>query len=698
MEKYLWIGFIGAVIALLFAVIQRKKVMSYSEGNATMQKIAKSIREGANAYLKHQYSTVAKVFAVVFVILAIIAFASGGSMLSKFTPFAFLTGGIWSMLAGLIGMKIATNANARTAQAASEGLNRGLRVAFSSGSVMGFTVVGLGMLDISLWLVGLYFIAGITDPVELGNIMVMNGIGASFMALFARVGGGIYTKAADVGADLVGKVEAGIPEDDPRNPAVIADNVGDNVGDVAGMGADLYESYVGSIISASALGVAAFGGELKAMALPMIMAALGILASIIGTFFVRTGESTDQRTLLSALRRGTNLSALIIAVAAFFLVRGVLGTEYTGIYFAILAGLVAGVLIGASTEYFTSDTYKPTQGLADTALTGSATIMIGGLGLGMLSTILPIVIVAVCILVAYYVSGGAASTSMGLYGIALAAVGMLATLGITLATDAYGPVADNAGGIAEMAGLEPEVRERTDALDSLGNTTAATGKGFAIGSAALTALALIASYIEKVQEVGAAVTFNDFSVMTPVVLVGLFVGACLPFVFAALTMQSVGRAAQSVVVEVRRQFKEIVGLMDGNADADYARCVDLCTKASLHEMILPTVVGIVTPIVVGMILGYKGVVGMLAGATVSGFLLAIFMANSGGAWDNAKKYIESGVHGGKGSDAHKAAVVGDTVGDPFKDTSGPAINILIKLLSMVSIVFAALVVNFSIIK
>lgn len=698
MENYLWIGFVGAVLALLFAMVQRKKVMSYSEGNATMQKIAQSIREGANAYLKHQYTTVAKVFVVVFVILAIIAFASGGEMLSKFTPFAFLTGGIWSMLAGLIGMKIATNSNARTAQAASESLNRGLRVAFSSGAVMGFTVVGLGMLDISIWFTILRFGAGITDPVQLGNIMVMNGIGASFMALFARVGGGIYTKAADVGADLVGKVEAGIPEDDPRNPAVIADNVGDNVGDVAGMGADLYESYVGSIISASALGVAAFGGELKAMALPMIMAALGILASIIGTFFVRTGESTDQRTLLSALRRGTNLSALIIAVAAFFLVRGVLGTEYTGIYFAILAGLVAGVLIGASTEYFTSDTYKPTQGLADTALTGSATIMIGGLGLGMLSTILPIVIVAVCILVAYYVSGGAASTSMGLYGIALAAVGMLATLGITLATDAYGPVADNAGGIAEMAGLEPEVRERTDALDSLGNTTAATGKGFAIGSAALTALALIASYIEKVQEVGAAATFNDFSVMTPVVLVGLFVGACLPFVFAALTMQSVGRAAQSVVVEVRRQFKEIVGLMDGKADADYARCVDLCTKASLHEMILPTVVGIVTPIVVGMILGYKGVVGMLAGATVSGFLLAIFMANSGGAWDNAKKYIESGVHGGKGSDAHKAAVVGDTVGDPFKDTSGPAINILIKLLSMVSIVFAALVVNFSIIK
>ena len=695
MEKVLvLLTFLGSVIALVFALVTAKKVLKFEEGTPLMQKISASIREGANAYLKRQYTIVAIFFACMFVVLCIMA-ATG--LLTWFVPFAFVTGGFFSGLSGFIGMRIATKANCRTANACRTSLNRGLRVAFSAGSVMGFTVVGLGLLDISIWFTLLKFVFKL-DPSAITSAMLTFGMGASSMALFARVGGGIYTKAADVGADLVGKVEAGIPEDDPRNPAVIADNVGDNVGDVAGMGADLYESYVGSIISASALGVAAFGGELKAMALPMIMAALGILASIIGTFFVRTGESTDQRTLLSALRRGTNLSALIIAVAAFFLVRGVLGTEYTGIYFAILAGLVAGVLIGASTEYFTSDTYKPTQGLADTALTGSATIMIGGLGLGMLSTILPIVIVAVCILVAYYVSGGGASTAMGLYGIALAAVGMLATLGITLATDAYGPVADNAGGIAEMAGLEPEVRERTDALDSLGNTTAATGKGFAIGSAALTALALIASYIEKVQEVGAAVTFNDFSVMTPVVLVGLFVGACLPFVFAALTMQSVGRAAQSVVVEVRRQFKEIVGLMDGNADADYARCVDLCTKASLHEMILPTVVGIVTPIVVGMILGYKGVVGMLAGATVSGFLLAIFMANSGGAWDNAKKYIESGVHGGKGSDAHKAAVVGDTVGDPFKDTSGPAINILIKLLSMVSIVFAALVVNFSIIK
>ena len=695
MEKLLvLLTFLGSIVALVFALITAKKVLKFEEGTPLMQKISASIREGANAYLKRQYTIVAIFFACMFVILC--AMAAFG-LLTWFVPFAFITGGFFSGLSGFIGMRIATKANCRTANACRTGLNRGLRVAFSAGSVMGFTVVGLGLLDISIWFTLLKFVFKLA-PSEITSAMLTFGMGASSMALFARVGGGIYTKAADVGADLVGKVEAGIPEDDPRNPAVIADNVGDNVGDVAGMGADLYESYVGSIISASALGVAAFGGELKAMALPMIMAALGILASIIGTFFVRTGESTDQRTLLSALRRGTNLSALLIAVSAFFLVRGVLGVEYTGIYFAILAGLVAGVLIGASTEYFTSDTYKPTQGLADTALTGSATIMIGGLGLGMLSTILPIVIVAVCILIAYYVSGGSSSTAMGLYGIALAAVGMLATLGITLATDAYGPVADNAGGIAEMAGLEPEVRERTDALDSLGNTTAATGKGFAIGSAALTALALIASYIEKVQEVGAAVTFNDFSVMTPVVLVGLFIGACLPFVFAALTMQSVGRAAQSVVVEVRRQFKEIVGLMDGKADADYARCVDLCTKASLHEMILPTVVGIVTPIVVGMILGYKGVVGMLAGATVSGFLLAIFMANSGGAWDNAKKYIESGVHGGKGSDAHKAAVVGDTVGDPFKDTSGPAINILIKLLSMVSIVFAALVVNFSLIK
>ncbi|MBQ8275184.1 MAG: sodium-translocating pyrophosphatase, partial [Clostridia bacterium] len=593
------------------------------------------------------------------------------------------------------GMKIATASNARTANACREGLNKGLRVAFSAGSVMGFTVVGLGLLDISVWFFLLKFVFKLS-PAEVTGAMLTFGMGASSMALFARVGGGIFTKAADVGADLVGKVEAGIPEDDPRNPAVIADNVGDNVGDVAGMGADLYESYVGSVISACALGVSAFG-SVTAMALPMILAAVGIVCSILGTFLVRTKEDASQKQLLRALSRGTNFSAILIAVAAFPMVYFVLGKENWTVYFAILAGLVAGVLIGQSTEYYTSDSYKPTRNLAATSETGTATIIIGGLSVGMLSTLLPIVIVAVCVLVAFYVSGGASSASAGLYGIALAAVGMLSTLGITLATDAYGPVADNAGGIAQMAGLDHKVRERTDALDSLGNTTAATGKGFAIGSAALTALALMASYIDKVKTIeGGLEKVADLSITTPTVLIGLFVGACLPFVFAALTMNSVGRAAQSVVKEVRRQFKEIVGLMDGKADADYASCVDLCTKASLREMVLPTVVAVAVPIIVGLVLGCAGVVGMLAGATASGFLMAIYMSNAGGAWDNAKKYIESGVHGGKGSDCHKAAVVGDTVGDPFKDTSGPAINILIKLLSMVSIVFAAVVVNFSI--
>ena len=657
-----------------------------------MQKIAKSIRAGANAYLKRQYSVVAIFFGGMFVLLCVMAACK---LLTWFVPFAFVTGGFFSGLSGFIGMKIATLANSRTANACREGLNNGLRVAFSAGSVMGFTVVGLGLLDISVWFFILKFIFKL-DPAMISTTMLTFGMGASSMALFARVGGGIFTKAADVGADLVGKVEAGIPEDDPRNPAAIADNVGDNVGDVAGMGADLYESYVSSVISASALGVSAFSGSIKAMAVPMLLAALGIVMSIFGTFFVRTGESIDQKVLLKALRRGTNLSAVAIAVIALPVVWLVLGRENLGLYFAILAGLLAGILIGLSTEYFTSDTYKPTRKLASTSETGSATIIIGGLGLGMKSTVLPIAIVSVSVLCAFFVSGGAGSTSMGLYGIALAAVGMLSTLGITLATDAYGPVADNAGGIAEMTGLPPEVRERTDALDSLGNTTAATGKGFAIGSAALTALALIASYIEKVKTVDAAVTFEDFSLMNPVVLIGLFIGGCLPFLFAALTMESVGRAAQSIVVEVRRQFKEIKGIMEGKADPDYATCVDLCTKSSLREMILPTIVAVVTPIAVGLILGYKGVVGMLAGATVTGFLMAVFMSNSGGAWDNAKKYIESGEHGGKGSEQHKAAVVGDTVGDPFKDTSGPAINILIKLLSMVSIVFATLVVNYSI--
>jgi K(+)-stimulated pyrophosphate-energized sodium pump len=694
MDIYLVIAiFVGAILALVFAVIMAKRVMSFDEGTERMKKISASIRSGANAYLKRQYTIVLIFFAVMFVILGAMAIFG---LLTPYVPFAFVTGGFFSGLSGFVGMKIATAANARTANACRTGLNKGLRVAFSAGSVMGFTVVGLGLLDISIWFTLLKYVFNL-DASGITSAMLTFGMGASSMALFARVGGGIFTKAADVGADLVGKVEAGIPEDDPRNPAVIADNVGDNVGDVAGMGADLYESYVGSVISCAALGVAAFSGngdmQFKAMAIPMIMAALGIVCSIIGTFFVRTGEKAEQKLLLKALSRGTNLSAILIAVAAFPLIYFILGQENWTLYWSVLAGLIAGVLIGKSTEYFTSDTYKPTKKLASKSETGSATIIIGGLGLGMLSTALPIIIIGIAVLVSFFVSGGSASVGKGLYGIALAAVGMLSTLGITLATDAYGPVADNAGGIAEMSGLEPEVRERTDALDSLGNTTAATGKGFAIGSAALTALALIASYIDKIHSMEPSVTYDSFSVMNPLVLIGLFIGACLPFVFAALTMDAVGRAAQSVVIEVRRQFKNIKGLMQGKADPDYAKCVDMCSRSSLKEMILPTVIAIVVPIVVGLVLGFYGVVGMLAGATASGFLMAIFMSNSGGAWDNAKKYIEAGNHGGKGSDQHKAAVVGDTVGDPFKDTSGPSINILIKLLSMVSIVFAALVVQ-----
>jgi K(+)-stimulated pyrophosphate-energized sodium pump len=692
MEKLLvGLTFAGSILALAFAIAMACKVMKFSEGNDLMKKISSSIRKGANAYLKRQYKIVAIFFAVMFVVLGVMAMFG---VLTPYVPFAFITGGFFSALSGFIGMKIATFANARTANACQTGLNRGLRVAFSAGSVMGFTVVGLGLLDISVWFFILKFVFKLT-PEAITSAMLTFGMGASSMALFARVGGGVFTKAADVGADLVGKVEAGIPEDDPRNPAVIADNVGDNVGDVAGMGADLYESYVGSIISACALGIAAFH-SIEAMALPMLLAAVGVVCSILGTFFVRTKEGATQKQLLGALARGTNFSAILIGIVSFPIVYFVLGAANWKIYFAILAGLIAGVLIGQATEYFTSDSYNPTKKLAATSETGTATIIIGGLSVGMLSTLLPVIIVAICILVAYFVSGGAQSSSMGLYGIALAAVGMLSTLGITLATDAYGPVADNAGGIAQMAGLDEKVRERTDALDSLGNTTAATGKGFAIGSAALTALALMASYIDKINTIdGGAEAISNLSITNPSVLVGLFIGACLPFVFAALTMNSVGRAAQSVVVEVRRQFKEIKGLMQGEAEADYASCVDLCTKASLREMVLPTIVAVIVPIAVGLILGCTGVVGMLAGATASGFLIAIFMSNSGGAWDNAKKYIESGVYGGKGSENHKAAVVGDTVGDPFKDTSGPAINILIKLLSMVSIVFATVVVNFS---
>ena len=692
---------VGAVVALLFAFFLSRRVMKADEGTDLMKKIAGAVRKGANAYLKRQYTGVAIFFAVMFVILLILAIAG---FLTPFVPVAFLTGGFFSALSGFIGMKIATYANGRTANSASKSLNAGLRIAFSAGGGMGFVVVGLGLLDISIWYFFLKFWYSTVDVMQneaaqvqaITSAMLTFGMGASSMALFARVGGGIFTKAADVGADLVGKVEAGIPEDDPRNPAVIADNVGDNVGDVAGMGADLYESYVGSIISTAALAVAA-GLGFKGVVIPMSMAAIGILASIIGTFFVRTKENASQKNLLGSLRLGTWISAALIAVAAFPLIYFGLGAEKIGFYFAILSGLLAGILIGVVTEYYTSDSYKPTKKLAGTSSTGPATVIIGGLSLGMLSTVLPVVIVGASVLASYFLSGGSDSYNNGLYGVGLSAVGMLATLGITLATDAYGPVADNAGGIAEMAHMGEEVRKRTDALDSLGNTTAATGKGFAIGSAALTALALIASYIAEIQVLKPDFNFN-LTITNPPVLIGLFIGGVLPFLFAALTMDAVGRCAQKIVVEVRRQFREIKGLMTGEADPDYASCVDICTRSAQREMIAPAIVAVAAPIIVGLILGVNGVAGMLAGATVSGFILAVMMANSGGAWDNAKKYIESGEYGGKGSDNHKAAVVGDTVGDPFKDTSGPSINILIKLLSMVSIVFASVVLSFSLIK
>ncbi len=699
---------VGSVLALLFAFYLARKVTRAPEGTDLMEKISLAVRKGANAYLKRQYTGVILFFAVMFIILLILALTG---YLTMFVPFAFVTGGFFSGLSGFIGMKIATAANARTANAARNSLNSGLRIAFSSGAVMGFVVVGLGLLDISFWYYFLKF--WYSDPAHLTlaagqlledaqiqaitSAMLTFGMGASSMALFARVGGGIFTKAADVGADLVGKVEVGIPEDDPRNPAVIADNVGDNVGDVAGMGADLYESYVGSIISTAALAVAG-GFGFQGVTIPMVMAAIGILASVIGTFFVRTKEGATQKNLLSALRRGTWISAAIIAVASFPLIYFGLGKENIGFFFAILSGLIAGILIGLTTEYYTSDSYRPTRKLSGTSLTGPATIVIGGLSLGMLSTVLPVIIVGVSVLVSFTVSGGAGSIgdvsfNQGLYGVGLSAVGMLSTLGITLATDAYGPVADNAGGIAEMAGLGEEVRERTDALDSLGNTTAATGKGFAIGSAALTALTLIASFIAEVKVIDPSFEFK-LSIINPPVLIGLFVGGVLPFLFAALTMDAVGRAAQSIVIEVRRQFQEITGLMEGKAEPDYASCVDICTKSAQKEMILPAIIAVLSPIIVGLLLGVNGICGMLAGATVTGFILAVMMANAGGAWDNAKKYIESGAHGGKGSEAHKAAVVGDTVGDPFKDTSGPSINILIKLLSMVSIVFAGFILAF----
>ena len=699
LENLFWVGLVGALIALIFALTQAKKVLKFSEGTELMQKLAASIRKGANAYLKRQYTTVAKIFIIVFVILLILA---GVGMLDNwFIPFAFLTGGIWSGLAGFVGMKIATSANARTANAAHESLNRGLNVAFSSGAVMGFTVVGLGLLDVSIWFHILKYIAGF-EAAQIAQTMVMFGMGASFMALFGRVGGGIFTKAADVGADLVGKVEAGIPEDDPRNPATIADNVGDNVGDVAGMGADLYESYVGSILATFALGASAYAADgltWNAMLLPLIIAVVGVVCSVIGTFLIRTKENATQKSLLATLRKGTYTAAVLAAVIAAPVTYYIMGSW--GPYIAILAGLVAGCAIGYFTEYYTSDTYKPTQGLADSTETGAATTIIGGISLGMKSTAAPIVIIGVAIIVSFLAAGGSLTTnaanygelfSKGLYGIGIAAVGMLSTLGITLATDAYGPVADNAGGIAEMSGLPEEVRDRTDALDSLGNTTAATGKGFAIGSASLTALALLVSYVNIVQD--RTVENLNFTLTSPTVLVGLFIGAMLTFVFSAMTMRSVQTAAQSIVVEVRRQFREIAGIMEGKTDPEYGKCVALCTKGALHEMVAPALLAIIVPIITGLILGPTGVVGLLGGVSVTGFAMAVFMSNAGGAWDNAKKYIERGNHGGKGSEQHKAAVVGDTVGDPFKDTSGPSLNILIKLCSTVSIVFSGLVLAF----
>ena len=675
-----------AVVALGVSIFNFYNIKKKPEGTEEMKSIAEKIRHGAMAYLKRQYKTVAVFFAVLFVIFAVLA-ATGA--MSWFAPFAFITGGVFSALAGYVGMKIATYANSRTANGAREGLNKGLKIAFSSGSVMGLTVVGLGLLNIVVW----YMVMSAFDvpDADIMQVLLTYGMGASSMALFARVGGGIFTKAADVGADLVGKVESNIPEDDPRNPACIADNVGDNVGDVAGMGADLYESYVGSIISCGALAIGAFSGGLQKVALflPMLIASIGIIASVIGTFFVRTKEGATQKSLLGSLRRGTYSASVLSAIGSAVLIFTMM-PDNKGLFWAVISGLLAGVLIGYFTEYYTSDSYKPTRELSKSSETGSATIIINGISLGMASTALPVVIVGAAVLVSFFAAGGFGDAGLGLYGVALAAVGMLSTLGITLATDAYGPVADNAGGIAEMSGLEETVRDRTDALDSLGNTTAATGKGFAIGSAALTALALILTYVDKI---GAA--NMDLTITNPAVLIGLFTGAMLPFLFSAMTMKAVGRAAQEIVVEVRRQFREIKGLMEGKAEADYRSCVDICTKSALKEMILPAAVGVVAPLVVGFLLGPDGVVGMLAGALVAGFALAVMMSNSGGAWDNAKKYIESGNFGGKGSRNHKAAVVGDTVGDPFKDTSGPSVNILIKLLSMVSIVFATVVANWN---
>ncbi len=696
----------GSVCALIFAFFLARYVLKQDSGTDKMIEISEAIQKGARAYLSQQYKVVGIIFIALFVLLGILSFGFG--LISPFVPFAFITGGFFSGLAGFIGMSVATKANAKTAWAAKKSLNAGLRVAFSTGAVMGMTVVGLGLLDLSLWY-GLLKLVFKMDDAAIPPIMITFGMGASTMALFARVGGGIFTKAADVGADLVGKVEAGIPEDDPRNPAVIADNVGDNVGDVAGMGADLYESYVGAIVATMALGSAAALASkgimqvLSLIQIPLAISTIGVLLSIVGTFFVQAKEDATQSTLLSALRKGVWFSTIGIALFSFLYIFFLpsLGASYLGIWGAMMCGLLAGNVIAFFTEYFTSDTYKPTKEVADSTLTGAATVIISGLAVGMKSTVVPVISVAAAILGSYYLAGGASNVVLGLYGIGIAAVGMLATLGITLATDAYGPVADNAGGIAEMAGLDPEVRKRTDALDSLGNTTAATGKGFAIGSAALTALALIAEYNQKIGEavveltsrggIFAAYAAQSFatSLINPYVISCLFIGAMLPFLFSALTMQAVGRAAGAMVQEVRRQFKSDPGIMAGTSKPDYAACVAISTKGAQKEMIFPSMLALFAPILVGIFVGPIGVMATLAGALASGFVLAIMMANSGGAWDNAKKYVERGNHGGKKSDAHKAAVVGDTVGDPFKDTSGPAMNILLKLMSMVSIVFVS---------
>ncbi|MDD3489622.1 MAG: sodium-translocating pyrophosphatase [Paludibacter sp.] len=727
---------ISAIVALGFAYYFFKQMMKESEGTATMKKIAAHVRKGAMAYLKQQYKVVTIVFVVLALIFAVMAYFN---LQNAWVPFAFLTGGFFSGLAGFFGMKTATYASARTAQAASESLNKGLQVAFRSGAVMGLTVVGLALLDISVWFLILDYFVDSMDHNKLIYItttMLTFGMGASTQALFARVGGGIYTKAADVGADLVGKVEAGIPEDDPRNPATIADNVGDNVGDVAGMGADLYESYAGSILATAALGASAFiaseSMQLKAVFAPMLIAAVGVFLSIIGIFLVKTKEGAKMKDLLKALGLGVNVSSVLIAISTVVILWALGIENWLGISVSVIVGLVAGIIIGQATEYYTSQSYKPTKKVAESAQTGPATVIISGLGLGMLSTAIPVVTIAIAIVLAFLSSQFDLITftfnsnlSLGLYGIGIAAVGMLSTLGITLATDAYGPIADNAGGNAEMSGLDPEVRKRTDALDALGNTTAATGKGFAIGSAALTALALLASYIEEIKialerianasidgltKVGNQIlsveqirlsSFEDFmeyynvTLMNPIVLVGIFVGAMMAFVFCGLTMNAVGRAAQSMVAEVRRQFREIAGIMEGKAEPDYARCVEISTKGAQREMLFPSILAIVVPVIVGIILGVGGVLGLLIGGLSTGFVLAVFMANAGGAWDNAKKYIEEGNYGGKGSDNHKATVVGDTVGDPFKDTSGPSLNILIKLMSMVSIVMAGLTVAWS---